>query len=789
MRIAQSLLALVCIAALHVAMAADDKTATAEAVARDGGVLPYPPAPFSGTIGLSPTESTPQFPQPVKAPAGAPNVLLVMTDDVGFASSSTFGGVIPTPALDQLAAHGLRFNRFHTTAMCSPTRAALLTGRNHHAVATGTVVDMTTGFPGYNGEIPRSAATIAEILRLNGYNTAMFGKHHNVPYSQMSTAGPFDLWPTGLGFEYFFGFLGGDTNQYQPRLYRGISPLDTQATMQGRLLDKVLADDAIHWLHNQKAAAPDKPFFVYLAPGTAHAPHQAPADWIERFKGRFDGGWDRLRETIFAQQKQQGVIPQNAELTPRPALIPAWDSLPPEQRRVQARMMEVYAAMLAYQDAQIGRVVDELQRMGQLDNTLVIFVEGDNGASGEGGVNGTMNELGRFANGVRSTPELMGGAMAQMGGPKSYQLYSAGWAWAMDTPYQWTKQIASHLGGSRNGLVVSWPRRIKAQGELRPQFHHIIDLMPTVLDAAGVKMPRVVNGARQQRVDGISMTYTFDSATAPDRRTTQYFEMLGNRAIYHDGWLASTTPPGGPWQADGAQPLEPGDYHWELYNLNNDFSQAHDLAASEPERLQAMRQLWLREAERNNVLPIDSRNGKARALAGRAAQVPRSNSFIYWGADISVAQRSAPQFAGRSFSITADVVLPANASGVIVANGSWFGGWSFYLDKGRVVAHEALSQHDDQQYRVASTETLPAGPVTLRYDFDAEGGYGAAGVLRISANGREIARGRIERTLLVVAGLGETFDIGIDTGAPVVDAYKDEGRFNGEIRKVQVDLR
>ncbi|HSB96676.1 MAG TPA: arylsulfatase, partial [Spongiibacteraceae bacterium] len=445
MRIVKILLLSVCAAFLQVPVYAADKNKA------DNNVLPYPAAPFAGHLGLSPAQSKAQFPQSVTAPAGAPNIFVVLTDDVGFAASSTFGGAIPTPNLDQLAAHGLRFNHFHTTAMCSPTRAALLTGRNHHAVASGTVADMSTGYPGYNGEIPRSAATLAEVLRLNGYSTAMFGKHHNVPYEQMSAAGPFDLWPTGLGFEYFYGFIGGDTNQWQPKLYRGISPLDTQAEMHGELLDKVLADETMHWLHNQKAAAPDKPFFIYYAPGSAHAPHQAPAEWIEKFKGKFDIGWDKLRENIFAQQKAQGVIPANAELTPRPAAIPAWDSLTPEQQRVDARMMEVYAAMLAYEDAQVGRVLDEMRRMGQLDNTLVIFIEGDNGASGEGGINGSQNELGAMANRMQQPTEWMTGFMPQMGGPKSYQLYPVGWAWAMDTPYQWTKQIASHLGGTRNG--------------------------------------------------------------------------------------------------------------------------------------------------------------------------------------------------------------------------------------------------------------------------------------------------------------------------------------------------
>lgn len=749
-------------------------------------MLPYPDARFNGQIGLSPSQSRPQFPAQVKAPEGAPNVLIVMTDDVGFGAVSTFGGPVPTPSLDRLAANGLRYNHFHTTAMCSPTRAALLTGRNHHAVASGTVADMSTGYPGYNGVIPRSAATIAEILRLNGYNTAMFGKHHNVPYEETSVAGPFDLWPTGLGFEYFYGFFGGDTDQWQPKLYRDNSPLDTKAAMKGQLLDKVMADDAINWIHNQKAGAPDKPFFIYYAPGTAHAPHQAPADWIERFKGKFDKGWDQLREDVFAQQKAQGVIPDNAELTPRPSLIPAWESISPEQQRVNARQMEVFAAALAYQDAQFGRLIDELERMGQLDNTLVIFIEGDNGGSGEGGINGSQNELGGMVNGMQQPTSWAKSFMPYMGGPKSYQLYAAGWAWATNTPFQWTKQIASHFGGTRNGLVVSWPQTIEAKGELRSQFHHVIDIMPTVLELVGVKAPSVVYGAQQQRVDGISMAYTFDDAKAEDRRKTQYFEMLGNRAIYHDGWLAGTTPPGGPWMGSGKW-IEPDAYRWELYNLRSDFSQAHDLAAEYPERLAEMQRLWMAEAKRNNVLPIDSRNDHGRAMQGRP--FPGAKSFTYWGPGISIPQKVAPQFAGRSFSITADVVLPKSGNGVLVANGSWFGGWSFYLDNGRVVAHQSVSQKADDQFRVQSRAKLPAGPARIRYDFDSDGGAFAGGIMRISVDDREIARGRIDRTILIAAGLGETFDIGVDTGVPVVDTYKNEGHFNGEIHKVQVDLR
>ena len=756
-----------------------------------GTVLPIPDAPFQGHIGRTVGQSTPFFKPQVSAAKGAPNLLVIMTDDVGFAAASTFGGPVPTPTLDRLAAQGLRYNRFHTTAMCSPTRAALLTGRNHHAVGNGTVADMTTGYPGYSNEIPRSAATVAQVLRLSGYSTAMIGKDHNVPYSQMSAAGPFDQWPSGKGFDYFYGFLGGDTNQWNPRLYRNNSPIDNEPGQGAELLDKKLADEAIHWLHNQKAAAPDKPFFLYYAPGTAHAPHQAPKEWIARFKGQFDLGWDAIREQIFARQKAAGIVPANAALTARPDLIPAWDSLSPEQKRVNAHMMEVFAAMLAYQDAQIGRVIDELQRMGQLDNTLVMFIEGDNGASGEGGPGGTVNELGVLANGVRDTPESLRAAMEQMGGPKSYQLYPVGWAWATDTPFQWTKQIASHLGGTRNGLVISWPAGIKQAGGIRSQFSHVTDIAPTLLDVAGVAQPDVVYGVKQQPVDGTSLRYSFDDAQAAERHTTQYFEMVGNRAIYHDGWMASTTPIRGPWQMS-PEPTENAEtgYHWELYDLNADFSQSRDVAAQHPEKLRALQALWWSEAERNQVLPVDNRNGISRAEEGRRALAPSRQHFTYWGKDISVPVMSAPSFAMRSFSITADVVLPKQAQGVVLAVGSWFGGWSFYLDEGRPVAFEAVSQRPEHQFKVSAKDAIAAGPAQLRFDFDYDGGGPArGGLLRISVDGREVARGRVERTILVPAGLGETFDIGFDSGAPVSDAYRGDGRFTGEIRKVQVDLR
>jgi arylsulfatase len=751
-------------------------------------VLPKPPAPFAGKIGRTAAESVPSWPKPVTAPAHAPNVLLILTDDVGFAASSTFGGPIPTPNLDRLAARGLKYNEFHTTALCSPTRAALLTGRNHHAVSTGALVDIATGYPGYWSTIPKSAATVAEVLKDNGYNTAFFGKHHNVPTWQASAAGPFDLWPTGLGFEYFYGFVGGDTNQWQPKLYRNTTPA---ADLHGNAtLDHELADDAIDWIHNQKAAAPNKPFFVYYAPGSGHAPHQAPPEWIARFKGKFDQGWDKVREESFARQKKLGVIPADAQLTPRPSTLPAWDSLDADHKRLDAHYMEVFAGMLAYQDAQVGRVLDELERMGQLDNTLVVFIEGDNGASGEGTPAGVENEIGHMANGVHEDSGWLLDTMDKMGGPHSYELYPAGWAWAMNTPFQWMKQVASHLGGTRNGLVISWPERIKQTGQLRSQYAHVIDIAPTILEAVGVAEPGVVDGVPQQRVDGTSLVYSFDHAEAPSRHTTQYFEMVGNRAIYKDGWLANTQPRRMPWEMS----TPPGDadtsYVWELYDLKHDFSQSKNLAAERPEKLAELKAVWRSEAERNNVLPLDDGMGMGRALQGSLAHASPATDYVYWGKGVSVGGQSAPSLTARSFSVTADVVLPSDhETGVLAAVGSWFGGWSFYLKDGKPVGYEAFSQQPKDQFRVASDQALPAGPAKIRWDFAYDGGgVGKGGVLKISVNGKPLAEGRIDRTILIPAGLGETFDVGRDTGAPGSEEYAGNGGFAGEVRKVEVEL-
>lgn len=726
------------------------------------------------------------MPRPTRAPENAPNVLLVMTDDVGFAAASTFGGPIPTPNLDRLAASGLRYNRFHTAAICSPTRAALLTGRNPHAVSAGTITDLATAHPGYWSRLPRSAATIAEVLRLNGYNTAMFGKHHNAPNSELSAAGPFDHWPTGLGFEYFYGFVGGDVDQWRPRLFRGTWPAEPRYNSDPTyILDRDLADEALAWIRDQKAAAPDKPFFVYFAPGSAHAPHQAPREWIDRFRGRFDQGWDRLREESLARQKKLGIVPKDTKLTPRPAAIPAWSSLGPVEKRVHARMMEVYAGMLAHQDHQFGRILAELERMGEADDTFVIFIEGDNGSSAEGGLTGNVNEIGALVNGVKPGSEWLLSIAEELGGPNTYGHFAAGWAWATNAPFQWTKQVASHFGATRNGLVISWPRRIRTPG-LRSQFHFVADVMPTILEAIGLQAPAVANGVRQQPVDGISMIYTFDAPDAPDRRHTQYFEQLGNRAIYHDGWLANTMPQRMPWETD-VPAGSPEHYRWELYDVRRDFSQSRDLSASNPQKLRELQALFDEEARRNHVFPLDDRMGHDRGRSDPGYD-PKRKRFVYWAKDVSVHKNAAPPTVARSFSVTAEVIVPeAGGAGALVATGSRFGGWSFQLEDGRPVLHYAVSQHPGDQFRVTSNTAVQPGPATLRFDFDYDGGgIRRGGLARISIDGESVASGRIDRTFVVSAGIGETFDIGRDTGVPVCLG---SGPFNGEVRKVEVELR
>ncbi len=580
-------------------------------------VLPRPEPPFRGKIERTVKGSIPDFPKGVEAPAGAPNVLLILTDDVGFGASSTFGGPIPTPTFQRLADTGLRYTKYHTTALCSPTRAALITGRNHHSVASGVITEFATGYPGYNSLVPRSAGSVGAVLKDNGYNTAWFGKMHNVPDWMSSQAGPFDLWPTGLGFEHFYGFLGGDSDQWHPALYDGTNPIEPYLGDPTYILDRDLADKAIAWMRMQHALAPNKPWLLYYATGTAHAPHHAPKDWIAKYKGQFDQGWDKVREETLARQIKLGIVPSGTQLTKRPEQIPAWDSLSADQKRLYARMMEVYAGALSHADYHIGRLLDAVEQSGQRDNTLVIFMMGDNGASAEGTLQGTTNEVGTAANGVQESIPFLLSMIDELGGPRTYNHYPVGWAHAMDSPMQWTKQIASHFGGTRNGMVISWPARIKDKGGLRPQFCHVIDIVPTIYEAAQINPPKVLDGVEQKPLDGISLVYTFDKADAPTAHNVQYFEMFGNRAIYKDGWMANTTPLRLPWVTIGFEP-SPDDFKWELYNIDEDASQANNLVDKYPDKLKELQDAFDVEARKYNVYPLDFE----LRIAGRPGNPP-----------------------------------------------------------------------------------------------------------------------------------------------------------------------
>src|SRR5215471_5255087 len=660
-------------------------TATVALPGRAAEVLPHPPQPFKGKIGRTAKESTPDFPKPMEAPKGAPNVLLIMTDDVGFGASSTFGGPIPTPTMDRLAKSGLRFNEFHTTALCSPTRAALITGRNHHTAATGNIMEFATGYPGYNSLMSRSVGTIGEMLKYNGYSTAWFGKNHNVPDWHSSQAGPFDLWPTGLGFDYFFGFLGGDANQWHTPIFENTLPYEApeQQGINPKHFDELMADKAIAWMRLQHSLAPQKPFFAYYATGTAHSPHHAPQEWINKFKGQFDQGWDKVREETLARQKKLGVVPANTQLTPRPKEIPAWDSLTPAQKKVYVRMMEVYAGVLAHSDYEIGRVIDAVDDMGELDNTLIIYIMGDNGASAEGSLQGTSNEVGEAANGVEETIEYLTSIMDGLGGPVYYNHYPVGWAHAMDTPFQWTKQVASHFGGTRNGMVIAYSKRIKEKGGLRSQFCHVTDITPTILELTGITFPTSINGVTQKPLEGASLVYTFDDAKAPTKHPTQYFEMMANRAIYHDGWMASTTPLRLPWINYGATP-SPDDFTWELYHVAEDFSQANDLAAREPAKLKELQQLFDREAKKYNVYPLDSSFAERADPAIRPSLTRGRTEFTYYSGMIRIPEATSPDVKNKSYTMTAEVEIPSGgAEGVLGTMGGRFGGWSLIIENGK----------------------------------------------------------------------------------------------------------
>jgi arylsulfatase A-like enzyme len=755
-------------------------------------VLPIPERPYQGLVTYDAKDPDASFRpiQPLRPPAGAPNVLIILLDDVGFGAASVFGGPARTPTAERLAAGGLRYNRFHTTALCSPTRAALLSGRNHHCVEMGGITEIATSVPGYTSIRPNTAAPLAEMLLLNGYSTAQFGKCHEVPVWETSPMGPFRQWPTGSGFEHFYGFIGGETNQYAPAIYQGTVPVEPDRTPQeGYHFTEDMTDHTIEWIRQQKALMPDKPFFVYYAPGATHAPHQVPTEWSDHYRGQFDQGWDALREQTFARQKQLGVIPPEAELTARPEEIPAWDDMPEELRPALARQMEVYAGFLEHTDHHVGRVIDTLQDLGVLDDTLVYYIIGDNGASAEGTVNGTFNEL-LTLNGVSGveTPEFMAARIDQFGTPAAYNHYAVGWAHAMDTPYQWTKQVASHWGGTRNGTVVYWPRGIRARGEIRSQFHHVIDVAPTVLEAAGLPEPIEVHGVQQMPIEGVSMVYSFDDPAAAERHQTQYFEMFVNRGIYHKGWTAVTRH-SIPW-AMGAELPAYDDDVWELYGPD-DWTQAHDLAQQQPEKLRELQRLFLIEAARHNVLPLDDRRVERLNpdMAGRPQLILGKSQLLFAGMR-RLSESSVLTLKNTSHAVTAQVVVPeGGARGVMISQGGAFGGWSLYAKDGGRPAY-CYNLFGLQRFKVEAQQPMPPGEHQVRMEFAYDGGgLGKGGTVALYLDGGKVAEGRVDATEPMLFSADETADVGSDTATPVSDDYgPDDSAFTGRIRWVQLDL-
>ncbi|WP_020017157.1 arylsulfatase [Promicromonospora sukumoe] len=757
-------------------------------------MLPIPDRPASGLTTYDAKDPATSYPpiEPLLPPPGAPNVLIVLLDDVGFGAASAFGGPCWTPTAERLAAGGLRFNRFHTTALCAPTRQALLTGRNHHSVGMGSITETATSAPGNSSVRPNTKAPLAETLRLNGYSTAQFGKCHEVPVWQSSPMGPFDAWPTGGGgFETFYGFIGGENNQWAPALYSGTTPVEPPATAEeGYHLTEDLVDHACSWVRQQKALMPDKPFFVYLAPGATHAPHHVPREWIEKYRGKFDDGWDVQRERTFARQKELGVVPSEADLTERHDEIPAWDEMPDELKPVLARQMEAYAGFLEHTDVQVGRLIDTLEDLDVLDETIVYYIIGDNGASAEGTLNGAFNEMANF-NGMAAleTPEFLRSKLDELGSPSSYNHYAVGWAWAMDTPYQWTKQVASHWGGTRNGTIVHWPDRIAEHGGLRSQFTHVIDVAPTILEAAGLPEPATVNGVLQAPIEGTSMLYTFDDASMPERHDLQYFEMFANRGIYDRGWSA-VTKHRTPWALTGAEPPAFDDDVWELYDGRTDFSQAHDLAAERPEVLARLQRLWLIEATKYNVLPMDDRTAERLVpeLAGRPTLIHGGSQLFFPGMG-RLSENSIVSVKNRSFSVTAEVdVPPGTASGVLIAQGGRFGGWCVHVVDGRLTfTYNVLGI---RRFDVAAEEPVPGGKHQLRAELAYDGGgLGKGGTVTLFHDGSPVGSGRVEATQPLVFSADETTDIGYESGTSVSGAYTPaSSRFAGRISWVQLDV-
>ncbi len=749
-------------------------------------VLPAPPAPFKGQIGLSAKDSKSDFPQPVHAPKGAPNVVLVLLDDVGFGASSTFGGPINTPTLDRLARNGLRYTQFHTTALSSPTRAALLTGRNHHSAHTGVIMEMATGFPGYDSVMGKDTATVAEILKQKGWNTSWFGKNHNVPDWQTSQAGPFDLWPMGLGFEHFYGFVGAETSQWRPAAFEGTKPIEPYLGNPDYNFDYDIADQAIKWVRNQKAVAPDRPFLLYYAPGATHSPHHPKKEWIAKYKAQFDQGWDKVREETLARQKKLGLVPANTQLTARTIGIPAWDSLNAEQKQLYAYMMEVYAGYLSQTDYNVGRVLRAIEQLGQLENTLVIYIVGDNGASPEGVLNGSLNEIATI-NGILEDYKEVLKHKDDLGTWKTHNHYPVGWAHAMDTPLQWFKQVASHYGGTRNGMVISWPARIKGQGDIRSQWHHTIDIVPTILEVTGLQQPSVVNGVAQKPIEGVSMAYTFDDPKAPSTRRTQYFEMFGMRGIYHDGWVACTTPMNTAIDPSEFKGDVISDPKWELYHVAEDFSEAINLADKNPNKLRELQLLFYAEAAKYNVLPLDASRIPRMDVSIRPSLTRGRTEFTYHGGLTRIPEGAAPDVKNKSFRITADVVLhKGGEQGVVVTQGGLSAGYALMFKAGKPIFHYNLA--NVAHFRIAAKDVVPPGKHTVVFDFKYDGGIGKGGTGTLSVDGKKVAEGRIANTMPVRFSFDETFDIGEDTGTPVSEDYDVPFKFTGKIEKVTVTL-
>ena len=751
-------------------------------------ILPRPDFHFTGQVGRTFQDSDPaQFPQPVSPPAGAPNILLILIDDAGFGQFSTFGGGVPSPTMDRLAAEGLRYNRFHTTALCSPTRAALITGRNHHSASFAGITELATGYDGYCCVLPKNCGTVGEVLRQNGYMTAWVGKNHNTPTWETSAAGPFDRWANGLGFDYFYGFNGGDMHQYQPVLYEDHTLVPTPTDPDYHLTED-LADRAVTWVRKVKTIAPDKPFFLYVAPGATHSPHQAPRDWIERFKGQFDQGWDVYREQTLARQKKLGVVPQDTKLTERSPGLPAWDSLNAEQKRLYARMMEVFAAYGAHCDHHMGRIIDAVKALPDADNTLIIYIAGDNGASAEGGLEGSLNEN-LFFNGISEhwRDNLL--AIDELGGPKHFNHFPSSWAHAMNTPFQWTKQVASHFGGTRNPLIMTWPARIRDQGGLRSQFIHTIDIAPTLYELCGITAPHELNGVPQKPIEGISFAFTLDDAATPSHRRTQYFELGCNRGLYHDGWMASSAA-FVPW-APVREAFDPDKATWELYHVDEDFSQARDLALQHPEKLRELQDLWWVEAAKYNVLPLDWRAGvrmNAEAM-GRPSLIRGRTRMVYYPGMTGLPDAAAPQMLNKSWTITAEIELDTDdASGMVITHGGLEGGYGLFLRDG--VPEFVYNYLAIERSTFAGQAPLPKGRCTLVVDFAYDGGGpGKGGQLTLSANGQPVASGRLERTVPVQFSIGEGLDIGMDVGSPVDFSYPLPFAFTGRIDQVAIELR